>query len=124
MLMAQVRKSCVLVFVFHAGFTGLGFLRFVGAWFVPLFDYIKAMGYAMKFYAPQIWFSMVQYTLQFRYLKWPQFFPIVIRVFLFFEGVALCCQSSMYEISCITPKSGRTGSNRFCQSPSIKFNII
>jgi hypothetical protein len=36
--MAQVHKS-VLAVVFHAGFGGLGFLLFVGAWFDPLFDY-------------------------------------------------------------------------------------
>ena len=30
----------MLVVYFHAGFTGLGFLLFVGAWFVPLFDYV------------------------------------------------------------------------------------
>jgi len=36
--MAQVHKS-VLAVAFHAGFVGSGSLLFVGAWFVPLFDY-------------------------------------------------------------------------------------
>ena len=44
--------SGMLVVCFHAGFTGLGFLLFVGAWFVPLFDWLSAvrllLGYLIR----------------------------------------------------------------------------
>ena len=50
MLMAQVHKS-VLALVFHAGFTGSGLLLFVGAWFVPLFDYYMILHYIILYYS-------------------------------------------------------------------------